>query len=81
MALTDAEKGRLKRAGLSGLNKPKKTPSHKTKKAVVAVRVAPTPDEKPPGTIAIDVGDPTALDEIFLFLCEARAVGRNPVDE
>jgi len=39
MALTDAEKGRLKRAGLSGLNKPKKTPSHKTKKAVVAVRV------------------------------------------
>ena len=39
MALTDAEKGRLKRAGLSGLNNPKKTPSHKTKKAVVAVRV------------------------------------------
>ncbi|MDB4343296.1 hypothetical protein OAA25_00300 [bacterium] len=39
MAMTDAEKARLKRAGLSGLNKPKKTPSHKTKKAVVAVRV------------------------------------------
>ena len=29
---------RLKRAGVSGFNKPKRTPSHKTKKAVVAVR-------------------------------------------
>ena len=38
MSLTDAEKNRLKKAGLTGLNKPKKTPSHKTKKAVVAVR-------------------------------------------
>ena len=38
MALTDAEKGRLKRAGLSGLNKPKRTPQHPTKKGVVAVR-------------------------------------------
>ena len=39
MALTKAEKARLKRVGLSGLNKPKRTPGHKTKKAVVAVRV------------------------------------------
>lgn len=39
MALTAAEKARLKRAGLSGLNKPKRTPNHKTKKAVVGVRV------------------------------------------
>ena len=39
MALTAAEKARLKRAGLTGLNKPKRTPNHKTKKAVVAVRV------------------------------------------
>ena len=39
MALTTAEKARLKRAGLSGLNKPKRTPKHRTKKAVVAVRV------------------------------------------
>ena len=38
MSLTDAEKNRLKRVGLSGLNKPKRTPSHPTKKAVVAVR-------------------------------------------
>lgn len=38
MSLTDAEKNRLKRLGLSGLNKPKRTPSHPTKKAVVAVR-------------------------------------------
>ena len=38
MSLTDAEKGRLKRAGLSGLNKPKRTPKHPTKKAVVAIR-------------------------------------------
>ena len=38
MSLTDAEKNRLKRVGLSGLNKPKRTPSHATKKAVVAVR-------------------------------------------
>ena len=39
MALTKAEKARLKRVGLKGLNKPKRTPGHKTKKAVVAVRV------------------------------------------
>ena len=39
MALTKAEKARLKRVGLKGLNKPKRTPNHKTKKAVVAVRV------------------------------------------
>jgi len=39
MALTTSEKARLKRAGLSGLNKPKRTPKHRTKKAVVAVRV------------------------------------------
>ena len=39
MALTTGEKSRLKRVGLSRLNTPKRTPSHKTKKAVVAVRV------------------------------------------
>ena len=39
MALTIAEKARLKRAGLSRLNKPKRTPKHRTKKAVVGVRV------------------------------------------
>ena len=38
MALSDSEKAKLKRYGLSGLNKPKKTPSHPTKKGVVAVR-------------------------------------------
>jgi len=35
MALSDSEKAKLKRYGLSGLNKPKKTPSHPTKKGVV----------------------------------------------
>ena len=39
MALTKAEKARIKKAGLSRLNTPKRTPKHKTKKAVVAVRV------------------------------------------
>jgi hypothetical protein len=38
MSLTDAEKNRLKKLGLKGLNKPKMTPKHPTKKAVVAVR-------------------------------------------
>ncbi len=38
MSLTDPEKNRLKKVGLKGLNKPKMTPSHKSKKAVVAVR-------------------------------------------
>ena len=38
MSLTDAEKNRLKRVGLTRLNKPKRTPSHPTKKAVVALR-------------------------------------------
>ena len=39
MALTKAEKARLKKVGLSRLNSPKRTPKHRTKKAVVAVRV------------------------------------------
>ena len=39
MALTKAEKARLRRAGLTRLNKPKFTPKHNTKKAVVATRV------------------------------------------
>ena len=38
MSLTDSEKNKLKRYKLSGLNKPKRTPQHPTKKAVVAVR-------------------------------------------
>jgi|TARA_B100000519_G_C14214606_1_gene424318 hypothetical protein len=38
MSLTEGEKKRLKKVGLTGLNKPKKTPSHPTKKGVVAVR-------------------------------------------
>ena len=38
MALTDAEKNKLRKLGLSSLNKPKRTPAHPTKKAVVAVR-------------------------------------------
>lgn len=39
MALTKAQQAKLKRLGLKGLNKPKRTPNHKTKKAVVAVKV------------------------------------------
>jgi len=39
MALTKSEKARLKKAGLRGLNKPKRTPKHRTKKAVVATRI------------------------------------------
>lgn len=38
MALSESEKNKLKRYGLSGLNKPKKTPSHPTKKGIVAVK-------------------------------------------
>ena len=38
MALTDAEKSKLKRHSLSGLNKPKRTPQHPTKKGIVAIR-------------------------------------------
>ena len=33
----DPKKAKLKRYGLSGLNKPKRTPSHPTKKGIVAV--------------------------------------------
>ena len=39
MALTKAERARLRRVGLSRLNKPKMTPKHRTKKAIVATRV------------------------------------------
>ena len=38
MALSESEKNKLKRYGLSGLNKPKRTPDHATKKGIVAVR-------------------------------------------
>ena len=38
MSLTDAEKSRLKKVGLTGLNKPKRTPNHPSKKGVVAIR-------------------------------------------
>jgi len=38
MSLTDAEKRRLKKVGLTGLNKPKRTPNHPSKKGVVAIR-------------------------------------------
>ena len=38
MSLTDAEKNRLKRVGLSGLNKPKRTPNHPTKSHVVVAK-------------------------------------------
>ena len=38
MALSESEKNKLKKYSLSGLNKPKRTPKHSTKKAVVAVR-------------------------------------------
>ena len=36
MALSDSEKAKLKRYGLSGLNKPKKTPGAAKKSAVLA---------------------------------------------
>ena len=38
MALSKTEKAKLGRVGLTALNKPKMTPSHKTKKGVVAIR-------------------------------------------
>jgi|TARA_R110000803_G_scaffold33019_3_gene72461 hypothetical protein len=36
--LSESDKSKLKRYGLSGLNKPKRTPSHPTKKGIVAVK-------------------------------------------
>ena len=36
--MTDSEKKKLKKYRLTGLNKPKRTPNHPTKKAIVAVR-------------------------------------------
>lgn len=38
MPLNEAEKNKLRKLGLTGLNKPKNTPSNPTKKGVVAVR-------------------------------------------
>ena len=35
MAVTEAQKRKMKELGLKGVNKPKKTPSHKTKSHVV----------------------------------------------
>jgi hypothetical protein len=36
--LSESNKSKLKRYGLSGLNKPKRTPNHPTKKGIVAVK-------------------------------------------
>ena len=38
MALSESEKKKLDRYNLNGLNKPKRTPDHPTKKGIVAVR-------------------------------------------
>ena len=38
--MSKAKDSRLKRAGVSGFNKPKRTPSHKTKSHVVVANVA-----------------------------------------
>jgi len=38
LALSESDKNKLKKYGLSGLNKPKRTPNHPTKKAIVAIR-------------------------------------------
>lgn len=38
LALTDSEKKKLSRYGLAGLNKPKRTSEHPTKKGIVAVK-------------------------------------------
>ncbi len=37
--MTESEKKKLKRFGLTRLNKPKRTPSHKSKKGIVATKV------------------------------------------
>ena len=42
---------------------------------------APTANEKATGTIAVHVGNPSTLNEVFLFLCETRPIGGDPVDE
>ena len=39
MSLSESDKKKLKKYGLSGLNKPKRTPSHSTKKGIVATKV------------------------------------------
>jgi hypothetical protein len=39
MSLSESDKKKLKKYGLSGLNKPKRTPSHPTKKGIVATKI------------------------------------------
>ena len=43
--------------------------------------VAPATDEEASGTIAVDVGDPSALDEVLLFLSKTGAIRRNAMNE
>ena len=38
MSLSESEQKKLKGYGLTGLNKPKRTPDHSTKKGIVAIR-------------------------------------------
>jgi len=38
MPLSETDRNKLKKYGLSGLNKPKRTPDHPTKKGIVAVK-------------------------------------------
>ena len=42
MSLSESEKAKLKRYGLSGLNKPKRTPKHPTKSHAVLAKVGDT---------------------------------------
>ena len=43
--------------------------------------IAPATDEESTGTITVDVGYPSALDEVFLFLSKTGAIRRNAMNE
>ena len=56
MSLTDAEKNRLKRVGLSGLNKPKRTSGGKKKFVVYTKKPAKKTKRNPKGYTIVKVG-------------------------
>ena len=56
-------------------------PGDVTTCAALEAGIAPTADEKATRAIAIDVGDSTALNEVFLLLSEAGAIRLNAMDK
>ena len=64
MSLSEAERKKIKRYSLSGLNKPKKTPKHPSKKGIVAGQKSFKPELQSSGNKVIESAARAAMDGV-----------------